>query len=54
MDRRRGGKTILKSGQEWTLAAELEQLKPGQDGKRVLLNHLSCHSDLARLWDRIE
>lgn len=28
---------------EWTgmdLAAELEQLKPGQDGKRVLLNHL--------------
>ena len=31
-DRRRGGKTILKSGQEWTLPAQLGQLKTGQDG----------------------
>ena len=26
-DRRRGGKTISKSGQEWTLSAQLERLK---------------------------
>ena len=29
-DRRRGGKTILKSEQEWTLPAQLGQLKAGQ------------------------
>ena len=28
-DRRRGGKTISKSGQEWTLPAQLGQLKTG-------------------------
>ena len=27
VDRRRGGKTVSKSGQEWTLPAELGQLK---------------------------
>ena len=32
-DRRRGKKTISKSGQEWTLPAQLGQLKTGQDGK---------------------
>ena len=32
-DRRRGGKTISKSGQEWVLPAQLGQLKTGQDGK---------------------
>ena len=31
-DRRRGGKTISKNGQEWTLPAQLGQLKTGQDG----------------------
>ena len=31
--RRRAGKTILKSGQEWTLPAQLWQLKTGQFGK---------------------
>ena len=31
-DRRRGGNTISKSGQEWTLPAQLGQLKTGQDG----------------------
>ena len=45
-DRRRGGKTILKSGQEWTLPAQLEQLKTGQDGKGLLRIHLWCHDDL--------
>ena len=29
VDRRRGGKTISKSGQEWTLQAQLGQLKTG-------------------------
>ena len=50
----RGGKTISKSGQEWTLPAQLEQLKTGQDGKGLLQIHLWCPDDLPRLWDRIE
>ena len=29
VDRRRGGKAISKSGQEWTLPAQQGQLKPG-------------------------
>ena len=32
VDRRRGGKTILKIGQEWTLPAQLGQLKTRQGG----------------------
>ena len=53
-DRRRGGKTISKSGQEWTLPAQLGQLETGQDGKGLLQIHLWCPDDLPRLWDRIE
>ena len=53
-DRRRGGKTISKSGQELTLPAQLGQLKTGQDGKGSLRIHLWCPDDLPRLWDRIE
>ena len=53
-DRRRGGKTISKSGQEWTLPAQLGQLKTGQDGKGLLRINLWCPDDLPRLWDRIE
>ena len=34
--RRKGGKTIFKSVQGWTLPAQLEQLKTGQDGKGVV------------------
>ena len=30
------GKTISKSGQEWTLPVQLGQLKTGQDGKGLL------------------
>ena len=44
----------FKSGQEWTLPAELGQLKTGQDGKGLLQIHLWCPDDLPRLWDRIE
>ena len=51
---KRGGKTISKSGQEWTLPAQLGQLKTGQDGKGLLQIHLWCPNDLPRLWDRIE
>ena len=40
VDRRRGGKTISKTGQEWTLPAQLGQLKTGQDGKGLLRIHL--------------
>ena len=53
-DRRRGGKTISKNGQEWTLPAQLGQLKTGQDGKGLLQIHLLCPDDLPRLWDRIK
>ena len=35
-DRRRSWKTISKSGQEWTLPAQLGQLKIEQDGKGLL------------------
>ena len=31
VDRRRGVKTILKSGQEWTMSAQVGQLKTRQD-----------------------
>ena len=53
-DRRRGGKTISKTGQEWTLPAQLEQLKTDQNGNGLLRIHLWCPGDLPRLWDRIE
>ena len=43
-----------KSGQEWTLPAQLGQLKTGQDGKGLLQIHLWCPDDLPRLWNRIE
>ena len=33
VDRRRGGKTILKSGQRWNLSVQSEHLKTEQDGK---------------------
>ena len=32
---RRSGKTILHTGQGWSLPAQLGQLKKGQDGKRL-------------------
>ena len=53
-DRKRGGKTISMSVQEWTLPAQLWQLKTGQGGKGLLQIHLWCPDDLPRLWDRIE
>ena len=48
------GRQISKSGQEWTLPAQLGQLKTGQDGTGLLRIHLWCPDDLPRLWDRIE
>ena len=53
-DRRRGRKTISKSGQEWTMPTQLGQLKTGQDGKGLLRIHLRCPYDLPRLRDRLE
>ena len=41
-----------KSGQGWTLPAQLGQLKIKQDGKGLLRSHLWCLNDLARLWDK--
>ena len=35
-DRRRGGKTMLKGGQEWTLSAQLGQLNTGRNGNGLL------------------
>ena len=54
VDRRRGGKTISKSGQEWTLPAQLGQLKTGQDEKGLLRSHLWCPNDHRRIWDRLD
>ena len=51
--RRRGGKTASKSGQEWTLPAQLGRLKTGQDRMGLLRTHLWCPDDLPRLRDRI-
>ena len=45
---------MSNSEQEWTLPAQLGQLKTGQDGKGLLRIHLWCPDDLPRLWDRIE
>ena len=45
---------MSKSGQEWTLSAQLGQLKTGQDGKGLLQIHLWCPVDLPRLWDRLD
>ena len=53
-DRKRGGKTILKSRQERTLPAQLWQLKTAQGGKGLLQIHLWCPEDLSRLWNKIE
>ena len=36
VDRIRGGETILRSGQGWTLLPQLGQLKTGQGGKGLL------------------
>ena len=36
LERRSGGKTILRSGQGWTLLAHLGQLKTGLGGKGSL------------------
>ena len=51
-DRRRYEKKISKSGQEWTLQAELGRLKTGQDGKGLSLIHLWCPNDVPRYVDR--
>ena len=51
---KRGGTTILKSGQKWTWSAQLGQLKTGQGGKKLLQNYLWCPDNLPKLWDKIE
>ena len=53
-DRRRGMKTILNSGQGWSLQTQLGQLKTEQGGKRLLRSHLWCPNDVAKLWDRLD
>ncbi|MEW8542231.1 MAG: hypothetical protein AB2693_01745, partial [Candidatus Thiodiazotropha sp.] len=52
-ERRRGGRTILKSGQGWTLLGQQGQLRTGLGGKGLLSSHLWCPNDLARLWNSI-
>ena len=54
VNRRSGGKTLLKSGQKLTLLAQLGQLRTGQGGKGLLQIHLWCPDDLTRLWDRLK
>ena len=43
---------MLKNGQEWTLPAQLGQLKTGQGGKGLLQIHMWCPDNLPRLWDK--
>ena len=43
------GKIISKSGQEWTLPAQLGRLKIGQDRKGLLRTHLWYPDDLTSL-----
>ena len=54
VDRRKDRKPILKSGQEWTLPAQLGQMKTGQGEEGLLRSHLWRPNDLPRLWDRTE
>ena len=42
VDRKRSGKTMLKSGQESTLPVQLGQLKKKQGGKGLLPSHQFC------------
>ena len=46
VDRRRGGKIMSKSGQKWTLPAQLGQLRTGPDGQGLLQSHLWCPNDV--------
>ena len=45
----RGRKAILKGGDGWILPAQVEQLKSGQSGERLLQNHLWCPSNILKL-----
>ena len=54
VDRRRGKKSISKRGKGWTLSAQLEQLKTGQDRKGLLRSHLWCPNDHARFRDKLD
>ena len=40
---------VSKSGQEWTLPAQLGRLKTVQDGKGLLRIHLWCPNDLLKV-----
>ena len=53
-DKRRGRKTISKSGQEWTLPAQLGQLKNRIRRKGIIANSSVVPVDLPRLLDRIK
>ena len=53
-DTRRSGKKISKSRQQWSLPAQLGQLKTEYDKKGLLRTHVRGPNDLPRLWDRIE
>ena len=53
VDGRRGGKTILRRGQGWTLLSQLGQLKTRLGGKG-LFSHLWCTNDFAGLWERLD
>ena len=52
IDRKRDGKTILRSGQGWTLLAQPGQQKTGLGGMGLLNCHLWSPKDLTRLRDK--
>ena len=49
LDRRKDGNTKLEREHEWTLQAQLGQLKSGQGRRGLLRSHLWGLDDLARL-----
>ena len=54
VDRRRGGKIVLKMVRDGPCQHKWVQLKTGQDEQGLFRSHMWCHNDLARLWNRLE
>ena len=53
VDKRRGGKTISRSGQRWTVSP----IRAGGDRNRwkgIVVMSSVCPNNLARLWDRLD
>ena len=54
VDRRRGGKTTSKSGQEWSLLTPRGLSRRGKRGESWLESHQWCPNDPYGLWESEE